>query len=232
MPLTLYYHPLSSFCHKVLIALYEHGIEFEKRIIDLSSTTDRAELEALWPIGKFPVIRDHDRQRNVPESSVIIEYLDQLYAGLHQLIPDDWDTALQVRLWDRFFDHYVQAPLQQIVADRLYATQGDLTKQRATLLTAYGMLERQLHARTWVASPHFSLADCSAAPALFYASTLVPFPDDCRHVASYFERLTQRPSFQRVIDEARPWFSYYPFVDAIPKRFSQPLSKTNEDDAR
>ncbi|WP_137805196.1 glutathione S-transferase family protein [Pseudomonas sp. G(2018)] len=219
MPLTLYYHPLSSFCHKVLIALYEHGIEFEKRIIDLSSATDRAELEALWPIGKFPVIRDHDRQRNVPESSVIIEYLDQLYAGLHQLIPDDWDTALQVRLWDRLFDHYVQEPLQQIVADRLYATHGDLTKQRATLLTAYGMLERQLHARTWVASPDFSLADCSAAPALFYAITLVPFPHDCRHLSEYFERLTQRPSIQRVIDEAKPWFSFYPFAEAIPERF-------------
>lgn len=219
MPLTLYYHPLSSFCHKVLIALYEHGIEFEKRIIDLSSATDRAELEALWPIGKFPVIRDHARQRNVAESSVIIEYLDQLYAGLHQLIPDDWDTALQVRLWDRFFDHYVQEPMQQIVADRLYASHGDLTKQRATLLTAYGMLERQLTSRVWVASPDFSLADCAAAPALFYASTVVPFPDECRHLSAYFDRLTQRPSFQRVIGEARPWFAFYPFAEAIAERF-------------
>ncbi|VVP68145.1 hypothetical protein PS918_00690 [Pseudomonas fluorescens] len=219
MTLTLYYHPLSSFCHKVLIALYEHGIEFEKRLIDLSSATDRAELEALWPLCKFPVIRDHARQRNVPESSVIIEYLDQLYAGLHQLIPDDWDTALQVRLWDRFFDQYLQAPMQQIVADRLSAADGDLTQQRSTLLTAYAMLERQLSSSTWAASPDFSLADCAAAPALFYAGTVVPFPDECRYLSAYFERLTERPSFQRVIDEARPWFAYYPFAEAIPVRF-------------
>ncbi|NUU35491.1 glutathione S-transferase family protein [Pseudomonas sp. C2B4] len=219
MPLTLYYHPLSSFCHKVLIALYEHGIAFEKRIIDLANEADRAELRSLWPIGKFPVIRDHDRQRNVPESSVIIEYLDQLYVGQHQLIPDDWDTALQVRLWDRFFDCHVQEPMQQIVADRLYATHGDLTKQRTALLTAYTLLERQLQDRTWVASPDFSLADCSAAPALFYASTLVPFPAGCQNLSAYFERLTQRPSFQQVIKEARPWFSYYPYAEAIPERF-------------
>ncbi|WP_160109428.1 glutathione S-transferase family protein [Pseudomonas izuensis] len=219
MALTLYYHPLSSFCHKVLIALYEHDIEFEKRLIDLSSPTDRAELEALWPLIKFPVIRDHARQRDVPESSVIIEYLDRLYGGQHPLIPEDWDTALQVRLWDRFFDQYIQGPLQQIVADRLYATHGDLTKQQATLRTAYGMLERQLSQNTWVASPGFSLADCSAAPALFYASTLVPLPDDCPHLNAYFERLIQRPSFQRVIDEARPWFSFYPFAEALPERF-------------
>ncbi|WP_433735595.1 glutathione S-transferase family protein [Pseudomonas putida] len=219
MPLTLYYHPLSSFCHKVLIALYEHGITFEKRIIDLSNAAERAELEVLWPLCKFPVIHDHDRQRNVPESSVIIEYLDQLYVGQHQLIPDDWDIALQVRLWDRFFDCHVQVPMQQIVADRLFATHGDLTKQRTALLTAYTMLERQLHDRTWVASPDFSLADCAAAPALFYASTLVPFPDDCQNLSAYFERLIQRPSIQRVIDEAKPWFAYYPFAEAIPERF-------------
>lgn len=219
MALTLYYHPLSSFCHKVLIALYEHAIEFEKRVIDLSSETDRAELEALWPLVKFPVISDQDRQRIVAESSVIIEYLDRLYVGQHQLIPDDWDTALQVRLWDRFFDLHVQQPMQQIVADRLFASHGDLSRQRASLLTAYGMLERQLSGDGWVASPNFSMADCAAAPALFYASTLVPFPDDCPNVSAYFERLVQRPSVQRVIEEARPWFSFYPFAEAIPVRF-------------
>jgi glutathione S-transferase len=102
MSLTLYYHPLSSFCQKALIALYEHGIDFEKRIIDLGNDADRAELQALWPIGKFPVIRDHAQQRSVPETTVIIEYLDRFYAGQSRLIPDDWDTALEVRLWDRF----------------------------------------------------------------------------------------------------------------------------------
>lgn len=219
MPLTLYYHPLSSYCHKVLVALYEQAIEFEKNIIDLTSEADRSVLQALWPPCKFPVIRDHARQRNLAESSVIIEYLDHFHAGQHPLIPADWDTALEVRLWDRFFDLHVQTPMQQIVADRLRGTHGDLTRERAALMTAYGMLERQLAGRTWVASPDFSLADCAACPALFYASTLLPFPEDCRHLQAYFERLTQRPSFQRVIDEARPYFSLYPFAEAIAQRF-------------
>ena len=219
MPLTLYYHPLSSYCHKVLVALYEQAIEFEKNIIDLTSEADRSVLQALWPPCKFPVIRDHARQRNLAESSVIIEYLDHFHAGQHPLIPADWDTALEVRLWDRFFDLHVQTPMQQIVADRLRGTHGDLTRERAALMTAYGMLERQLAGRTWVASPDFSLADCAACPALFYASTLLPFPEDCRHLQAYFERLTRRPSFQRVIDEARPYFSLYPFAEAIPQRF-------------
>jgi len=219
MPLTLYYHPLSSYCHKVLVALYEQAIEFEKKIIDLTSEADRSVLQALWPPCKFPVIRDHARQRNLAESSVIIEYLDHFHAGQHPLIPADWDTALEVRLWDRFFDLHVQTPMQQIVADRLRGTHGDLTRERAALMTAYGMLERQLAGRTWVASPDFSLADCAACPALFYASTLLPFPTDYRHLQGYFERLTQRPSFQRVIDEARPYFSLYPFAEAIAQRF-------------
>ena len=219
MPLTLYYHPLSSYCHKVLVALYEQAIEFEKKIIDLTSEADRSVLQALWPPCKFPVIRDHARQRNLAESSVIIEYLDHFHAGQQPLIPADWDTALEVRLWDRFFDLHVQTPMQQIVADRLRGTHGDLTRERAALMTAYGMLERQLAGRTWVASPDFSLADCAACPALFYASTLLPFPTDYRHLQGYFERLTQRPSFQRVIDEARPYFSLYPFAEAIAQRF-------------
>mgnify|MGYP003584943751 CR=1 FL=1 len=219
MPLTLYYHPLSSFCHKVLIALYEYDIDFQRRVIDLSSAADRAELEALWPLCKFPVIRDHTHPQGLAESSVIIEYLDRFHGGGRCLLPGDWDTALQVRLWDRLFDQYVQVPLQQIVADRIRATNGDLSRERAMLTTAYGMLERQLATRTWVASPDFSLADCAAAPALFYASTLVPFPDDCQHLSTYFDRLVQRPSFRRVIDEARPWFAFYPFAEAIAQRF-------------
>ncbi|PTR28333.1 glutathione S-transferase family protein [Pseudomonas sp. GV085] len=219
MPLTLYFHPLSSFCHKALIALYELDIAFEKRIIDLGNEADRAELQALWPIGKFPVLHDHARQKVVPESSVIIEYLDRFHPGQAQLIPHDWEAALEVRLWDRFFDLHVQVPMQKIVADRINAANGDLTRERAALLTAYGMLERQLATNTWAASPAFSMADCAAAPALFYASTLVPFPDDHHHLSAYFDRLVQRPSVARVIDEARPWFSWYPFAEAIPERF-------------
>jgi glutathione S-transferase len=215
MSLTLYFHPLSSFCHKALIALYELDIEFEKRIIDLGNAADRAELQALWPLGKFPVVRDHARNKAVPESSVIIEYLDRQA----HLIPDDWEAALDVRLWDRFFDLHVQVPMQKIVADRINAANGDLTRERAALTTAYGMLEHQLTGKTWVAGPTFSMADCAAAPALFYASTLVPFADEHRHLRAYFDRLVERPSVKRVIDEARPYFSMYPFAEAIAQRF-------------
>lgn len=133
MSLTLYYHPLASFCHKVLIALYENGIEFEKRIIDLGTATERAELEAVWPLARFPVIRDHERARDVPETTVIIEYLDRFFATGHPMIPEDWENALDVRLWDRIFDQYVQDPMRQIVADRIRGTKADLTQPRAML---------------------------------------------------------------------------------------------------
>lgn len=219
MSLTLYYHPLASYCHKVLIALYENAADFAPRIIDLGSDADRAELQALWPIGKFPVIHDAVRQRTVPEATIIIEYLDRFFPGPHALIPGDWDTALEVRLWDRFFDNYIHAPLQHIVLDHLRAAHGDLTSERATLDTAYGMLDRQMASRTWVASEQFSLADCAATPALFYASTLQPIPSEYRHLHGYFERLMTRPSVQRVLDEAKPYFSMYPFAEAIPERF-------------
>jgi glutathione S-transferase len=175
--------------------------------------------EPCGPSASFPVIRDLAHQRNLAESSIIIEYLDRMYPGKPPLIPDDWNTALEVRLWDRFFDNHVQGPVQKIVGNRLRGENGDLSGERAQLQTAYAMLDQHIGARPWVASPDFSLADCAAAPALFYACTLEPFPEDHRHLNAYFERLVQRPSVQRVIDEARPYFSMYPFVEAIAERF-------------
>jgi glutathione S-transferase len=217
MSLTLYYHPLASFCHKVLIALYENGCEFEKRIIDLGNETDRAELRAIWPFCKFPVLRDHNR--NVAETTVIIEYLDHFFAGRDPLIPTDWESALEVRHWDRIVDNYVQGPMQQIVSDQLSGAGADLTHERATLETAYGMIDRHMSSRTWVSGPNFSMADCAAAPALFYASTVQPLPVEFGHLSAYLERLIERPSFRRVLEEAKPYFSLYPFAEAIPKRF-------------
>ena len=130
MSLTLYYHPLSSFCHKVLIALYEHGIEFEPHTVNLGDAAERAELAAMWPITKFPVLRDHARERNVAESTIIIEYLDRHFVGAHPLIPSDWDQALEVRLWDRILDNYVHLPMQQIVADKLRGSNGGTSDER------------------------------------------------------------------------------------------------------
>ena len=219
MSLTLYYHPLSSFSQKVLTALYESGTEFEKRIIDLGDEADRAELGAIWPLCKFPVLRDHARGRDVPETSVIIEYLDRYYAGAQPLVPADFDQALEVRLWDRFFDQYVQGPMQAIVHCQLGGTRCDTTKERTKLKTAYKMIERRMASRAWICDPEFSMADCAAAPALFYACTVLPFPEEYVHLAGYFERLVGRPSVQRMLEEARPHFAQYPFKDDIPKRF-------------
>jgi glutathione S-transferase len=217
MSLTLYYHPLASFCHKVLIALYENNIDFERRIVNLADDADRKELQALWPIGKFPVIRDHVRQRDLPETSIIIEYLDHFYGG--HLIPSGWEEALEVRLWDRFFDNYLQGPMQQMVSDHMSGRKGDLSKERATLASAYRMIDRHMASRSWISNQGFSMADCAAAPALFYTGTLQPFPDELRHLRAYFDRLTERPSVRRVIEEAKPYFSLYPLAEAIPPRF-------------
>lgn len=219
MAITLYFHPLASFCHKVLIALYEHGIDFEKRLINLGDAADRAELQAIWPIGKFPVIRDHARGRDVPESSIIIEYLDHFYPGAARLLPAEWEAANDVRLWDRFFDNYVQGPMNAIVLDRITGSKGDMTRERAALATAYRMIDERMASRQWIAGDSFSMADCAAAPALFYAATLAPFADDASDLNAYFERLMARPSVHRVLEEAKPYFSMYPFEEAIPARF-------------
>lgn len=217
MSLTLYYHPLASFCHKVLIALYEHDIAFDKRLIDLGAESDRNALQSVWPIGKFPVIRDGERV--VPESSTIIEYLDHVHSKAAKLVPSDWEAALEVRSWDRHFDNYVQVPVQQIVLDRLRGAGGDMAQERALLATSYAMIERQLAGRTWIAGQDFSMADCAGAPALFYAATLVPFAEGQSNLRAYFERLMARPSVRRVLDEAKPYFAMYPFAEAIPDRF-------------
>lgn len=219
MSLELYYHPLASYCHKVLIGLYEYGAEFKPRLIDLGNDKDRREMQEIWPLCKFPVLRDHARQREVPESSIIIEYLDHLYPGKQPLIPVNKDDALTVRLWDRIFDNYVHTPMQEIVIDRIRGANSDLTAVRTTLQTAYDMINKQVSTRTWIAGEAFSLADCAAAPALFYASTVAPFPEKANDLGGYFERLVSRPSIKRVIEEAKPYFSMYPFATDIPSRF-------------
>ena len=215
--LTLYYHPLASYCWKVLIALYEHGVAFERRIIDLDDAADSAELSALWPLGRFPVLRDGERV--LAESSILVEYLDHHYAGGGALIPPAFEAALTARLWDRLIDNYVQNPMQGIVLGRLHG--GEVPRAHATLATAYQLIEAQLATSpsSWIAGDVFSLADCAAAPALFYAVTVQPFPADCARLAAYFERLVERPSVRRAREEARPYFKDYPFASEIAARF-------------
>jgi glutathione S-transferase len=217
--LRLYYHPLASFCHKVLIALYERGIAFEKRFVDLLNEDDQAALAAVWPLRKFPVIHDSIRGRNVAETSIIIEYLDHHFDGAPPLIPADPEEALEVRLWDRVFDNHVQVPMNEIVFDRLFGRNDDVSKWRSALDIAYAMVDRQVEGRDWICGQRFSMADCAAAPALFYASTVQPFPDSALRLHGYFERLVERPSVRQVIEDAAPYFPLYPYAEAIPKRF-------------
>jgi glutathione S-transferase len=221
--LTLYLHPLASFCHKVLIALYENETPFVPQIVDLMDEAARNELLRLWPVGKIPVLRDARLDRTLPETSIIIEYLDRHYPGPLPLLPKDEGERLEARLWDRFYDLHVHTPMQKIVGDRLRpAGERDprgVTEAKAALDLAYDMIERRMAARSWAAGEDFSLADCAAAPALFYAGILVPFPKTHAALAAYFERLLARPSFARVLEEARPYFHLFPFKERIPPRF-------------
>ena len=223
MALVLYYHPLASFCHKVLIALYENETPFEGRVVDLMDDAASARFLDLWPVGKIPVLRDESRDQTIPETTIIIEYLEQHYPGPRALLPAGGAERLDVRLWDRFFDLYVQVPMQKIVIDRL-RSEGEhdargVAEAKATLETAYRMIERQMADRTWATGEAFSLADCAAAPALFYADIVAPFSATHPHTAAYFERLVQRASFQRVLAEAQPYFHMFPYKEAMPARF-------------
>jgi glutathione S-transferase len=214
MTLKLYFHPLSSFCQKVLIALYENETPFDPQIVDLGNETSRAEFLKVWPVGKFPVLRDDAKDRTVPESSIIIEYLDQHYPGRTPLVPADAELAWQTRLRDRFYDLHVHVHMQKIVGDRLRpAANKDpygVEQARAKMETAYGMIDREMATKTWAMGDAFSMADCAAAPALFYANLVVPFGDTHKNVAAYFDRLMKRPSFARAVTEAKPYFAMFP----------------------
>jgi len=214
MTLRLYYHPFASFCQKALIAFYENGIAFEPEIVDLGDAKSRAAFAAVWPLAKFPVLRDEARGLTLAESSIVIEYLAQTHPGTAQLIPADADLALQARLWDRFYDNYVHVPMQKIVGDRLrpadsHDTHG-VAEARTLLDTAYGMIDREMAQRTWAAGEDFTLADCAAAPALYYANLVQPLGSEQHHLKAYFDRLMARPSFARVVEEAKPYRHLFP----------------------
>ena len=215
MSLTLHFHPLASFCWKPLIALYENDTPFTPLIVDLSNTESRAAFLELWPIGKFPVLQDGTRDRIVPESTIIIEYLAQHYPGRTALVPTDPDLARQVRLADRLYDFYLQEPMQKIVGDRLRPQDKTdplgVEQARAQLRTAYAMLEKEMAGRLWATGDDFTMADCAAFPALFYANKVEKFGDGQRNLAAYHDRLMQRPSVARVVEEAQPYFKFFPY---------------------
>jgi glutathione S-transferase len=214
MSLKLHFHPLASYCHKVLIALYENDTPFTPNKVDLSDEGERAALLQMWPIGKFPVLRDEARGQTVPESTVIIEYLDRHYPGATRFISADAERAWQTRLRDRFYDLYVHEPMQKIVGDRL-RPEGKrdphgVEEARARLRTSYSMIEEEMATRRWAAGEEFSLADCAAAPSLFFANEVMPLGEEHASVTAYLGRLKARPSYARVLKEAEPYFAMFP----------------------
>jgi glutathione S-transferase len=217
MSLKLYYHPLSSFCHKALIALYEGGIPFEPVVVDLSNEQSSAPLRTLWPVAKFPVLRDEARGQTVAEATVIIEYLD-IHCG-KKLLPRDADLAWQSRMWDRFYDLHLHSQMQKVVGDALRPQDAKdpfgVEQARKLMKTCYDMIEREMAGKTWAVGDAFGLADCAASPALFYANYTVPFEPAHRNLRAYRERLLARPSYARALKEAEPYFNYFP-LDAKP----------------
>ncbi len=208
----LYAHPFSAYSQKALIALYENGIPFDFAMLSPDNAEVGAEFAALWPIKRFPVLVD--ASRTVLEATVIIEYLDLYYPGAAPMIPEDRRAALDVRMMDRFFDNYVMTPVQKIVGDRLREeTARDaygVEEAKAMLDRAYRWLDERMQDRQWAAGDAFSLADCAAAPSLFYADWSHPIDASLRHAVAYRQRLLARPSFARAVNEARPYRPLFP----------------------
>ena len=223
----LYSHPLASFCWKVLIALHESEARFDAVVVDFGNPDDVAKLNAMWSVGKIPVLDDGARGI-VPETSIIIEHLNRVKPARVPLIPSEFAAALQARLWDRFFDCYVHAPMQKLVTD-LRRGEGEhdakgVDEARALITAAYAQADTHLADKTWACGSDFSIADCSALPALFYASTLVPL--EGHNLERYFDRLCARPSVVKTIKGAQPYFQYYPASERIPKRFLNPHAES------
>ncbi len=212
MTLRLYMHPLSSYSHKVLIALYENGTPFETKRVDDPAVL--AELKASWPVARFPVLVDDARDKLIPESSIIIEYLARHYPGMATLVPDDPDLAREVRMRDRFFDNYLHAHMQKFFSDRNRpADKRDahgVGEAKSMFFTALGMVDRDVQGKTWVMGETFSMADCAAGPPLFYGNMAWPFEDTHANAFAYLQRLMKRPSYARALEEAKPFFDLLP----------------------
>ena len=212
MALTLYYHPFASYCWKALIALYENDTPFTPHDLDLGDPKVRAEFNALSPFGKMPLLKDGETL--VSEATVVIEHLALHHPGKVELIPREARAALPVRHRDRVFDLYVQESMQKIVGDRLRPEGAKdpfgVAQARATLRTAYALIEGWAAEGPWIMGEAFTLADCAAAPALHYAQMVEPFGADLPNTTAYLARLKARPSFARVLEEAAPYNHFFP----------------------
>ncbi|CAN7642478.1 glutathione S-transferase family protein [Acidovorax sp. LjRoot194] len=211
--LALYGHPFSSYTQKVLTALHETGTPYELRNLDRAAPGGHAaEWLRHWPLAMFPVLVDGER--TVVESSIVIEHLQLAHPGPVRLIPLDPKAALEVRFMDRFFDLHVMAPVQQAVSAALTGDPARRAEGVAAaadkLQKAYAWLEGEWGGRTWAAGADFTMADCAAAPALFYADWTHPIADAYPMLRAYRARLLARPSFAQAVDGGRPYRHYFP----------------------
>jgi len=213
VPLQLYYHPFSSYSQKALIALYEHEVPFERCVIEGPDSPATQRWAAMWPIRRFPVLVDGDQ--TILEATCVVEYVD-LHHGRpgQRLVPTDAAEALPVRMMDRVFDNYVSTPQQKVVFDALRPAESrddhGVREARTMLHTVYAWLDGVMAGRTWATGERFTLADCGAAPFLFYADWTEPLGDRYPNVTAYRQRLLARPSVARCVDEARPYRPYFP----------------------
>jgi len=208
--LELFAHPFSSYCQKALIAFYENDTPFTYRMLEDEGVGE--ELASLWPMKRFPILRENERV--VLETSIIIEYLQVHHPGPVKLIPQDPDLALEARMLDRFFDNYVMTPQGKFVFDVLRPEENrdpfGVEEARKMLDTSYAWLDQRMQGRTWAVGESFTLADCAAAPSLFYADWTHRIPEHYGNLLAYRARLLQRPSFARAVDEARRFRHYFP----------------------
>lgn len=210
MTIELFAHPFSSYCQKVLIGFYENDIPFAYRMLEEAGVGE--EFASLWPMKRFPILRENGRV--VLESTIIIEYLQVHHPGPVMLIPEDPDLALEVRMLDRFFDNYVMTPQGKFVFDALRPAERrdaqGVEEARKMLDISYAWLDQRMQGRTWAAGEIFTLADCAAAPSLFYADWTHRIPERYENLVAYRARLLQRPSFARAVDEGRRFRHYFP----------------------
>lgn len=212
MDLTLHFHPLSSYCWKALIALYEADIAFTPKLIDLGNPAERGAFAALWPMAKMPVLVSDGQV--IAEATIIIEYLADHFPAAARLIPDDADAARRVRFHDRIYDLHFQDRMQRIVADRLRPPENrdpfGVAEARNALAAACAMVDRDMADRHWATGDTFTMADCAAAPALFYTDKIMPLAGRYPAAHAFLERLKARPSFARTLVEAEPYARFFP----------------------
>lgn len=212
MTLQLFAHPFSSYCQKALIAFYENEIGFEFRILSPDEPANGEEFARLWPIQRFPILVDDGR--TILEATTIIEHLHANYPGPVRLIPDDPRDAVEVRMLDRVFDNYVMTPQGAIVFNAIREEKDrdpfGVARNRKMLETAYAWIDARMADREWAVGESFSLADCAAAPSLFYADWTHRIDAKFAHLHAYRARLLARPSVARAVDGGRPYRHFFP----------------------